>query len=57
MGKKSNKELRQERFQHRLLVAQAKGVLLPDPLAVRVYATDGTHLRTGDAVARPAMKG
>lgn len=45
MPKKSNAQLRRERFQHRLLVAQAKGVLMPDPQASRVYATDGTFLK------------
>lgn len=45
MPKKSNAKLRRERYEHRLLVMQAKGVLVPDPQASRVYATDGTFLK------------
>lgn len=45
MGKKSNGKLRRERFAERLLRIQERGVLLPDPQAVRVYASDGTFLK------------
>lgn len=47
MPKKSNAKLRRELFTHRLLVAQSKGVMFPDPCATQVkpFATDGTHLK------------